>query len=437
MFSGSANDTLETFKEILSDIDSVQLSLGREAVSSQIISKIKNTMSDRHAAEKLFNELLKDFRADILPTIIEKWDELAVEEKEQLTRMNNFFCGLHYLVGLAECSDKTVSLWEASLSENESSHTSSSGTQRLIRTACKTFHHRGSQQCGTSTLFRSYMKQKGIFKLPLAQFIGNRFNILFYDAAGLQHHMVQFLQSVHGKNMNRLLQSVLDDLNNPILIAGYRALGLIDKIVTGPLWRRLEESSVSVLDMSYTYCQLKVKFDTWANDSSTLIDGSARCINDDVIHDDVWRALVRPDSSDTMTQELLQLLFNTFSVTTQRLLIDHLLDGIHHNVTDETIVQEIASVPTTNVSPERDFAVLDRYLREKPNAQLISLEAMFLFAHNKTSFWIAHLSSDERKEIFQAARKLAPEFKEKFKIRREEIERKHTRKGLKKIVVNS
>ena len=38
-------------------------------------------------------------------------------------------------------------------------------------------------------------------------------------------------------------------IKNQVFIAGYRALGLIDKIVTGPLWRRLEESYVSVLEM--------------------------------------------------------------------------------------------------------------------------------------------------------------------------------------------
>ena len=126
----------------------------------------------------------------------------------------------------------------------------------------------------------------------------------------LQRHMIEYLQKVHGKNANRLLESVLKDLTNPMLIAACRALGLIDKIVTGPLWRRLEASSISVLEMGYTHCQLKVKFDTWANDSSTLICGSARCIDDDVIHDDeVWHALIKPDSTDAMTQELLQLYF--------------------------------------------------------------------------------------------------------------------------------
>jgi len=65
-----------------------------------------------------------------------------------------------------------------------------------------------------------------------------------------------------------------------------------------------------------------------------------------------------------MTQKVLQLLFGAFSVTTQRLLLDHLPGGKYHCVVDPVIVHETASVPTTNVAPERDFAVLDRLIRE-------------------------------------------------------------------------
>ena len=76
--------------------------------------------------------------------------------------------------------------------------------------------------------------------------------------------MVKFIESVHGKNANRLLVSVLNDLKTP---SGCRALGLIDKIITGPLWRKLEESTTSVLIMGSTYCELKHKLDLWSSDS--------------------------------------------------------------------------------------------------------------------------------------------------------------------------
>ena len=159
--------------------------------------------------------------------------------------------------------------------------------------------------------------------------------------------MKEFIETVHGKQANRLLQCVLNDLTTPAYISGCRALGLIDKIITGPLWRKLEESSISVLEMGSFYCVIKEKFDLWCDDASALIEGSA-CIPDTEVHEDeVWKVLIQPDSTAAMTQELLQLLLRAFSVTTQRLLIDHLPGGIHHNVTDENIIAETASVPTT------------------------------------------------------------------------------------------
>ena len=429
VFSGSSCDTLETLKQILSDIDSVQSSLGQEAASGRILSKIKNTMSDRHSAEKLFNEMLQDYRGEILPEIIENWTMLSELEKNNMTRMNNFFCGLHYMVGLAECIEETIKLWEASFLEESCieapSSAGSSGTQRLIRTACKAFHHRGSP-FGSSHLFRSYLKERDIEKIPLAKFVGNRFNIIFYDGAGvyyLRDHMIQFIESVHGKKANRLLDCVLQDLKNPVFISGCRALGLVDKIVTGPLWRKLEKSSVSILDMGTAYCELKEKFDSWSKDASELIEGTARCILDVNIHiDSVWDSLTLSNDSDMQTQELLQLLFNTFSVTTKRLLVDHLPGGIYYNVTDEDLIKEACDVPTTNVSPERDFAVLDRYLQEKPNARTVALEATLMFSHNKTSTWIEQLSYSQREQLMKTARSLAPEFRAKFKARRQEIE---------------
>ena len=97
IFSGSSQTTL---KEILDDLDSVCAELGGsdERISSRIIAKMKNTMSDRHSAEKRFNELLFDYRTQVLPEVVEGWDNLVETEKDQITRMNNFYCGLHYLV---------------------------------------------------------------------------------------------------------------------------------------------------------------------------------------------------------------------------------------------------------------------------------------------------------------------------------------------------
>ena len=58
-------------------------------------------------------------------------------------------------------------------------------------------------------------------------FRGNRFNIIFYDAAGIYYLsslMMDYLKCSHGQ-LNRLLQAVLSDLSSPKYIAGCKALG--------------------------------------------------------------------------------------------------------------------------------------------------------------------------------------------------------------------
>ena len=74
---------------------------------------------------------------------------------------------------------------------------------------------------------------------------------------------------------------------------------------------------------------------------------------------------------------------------------------------------------------ERDFANLDRLQRDKPNANLITLEGMILFPNNKTLSWLNSLDSERKKYIFQSARQNAPEMLKLFQQRKETIKNKH------------
>ena len=55
-----------------------------------------------------------------------------------MTRMNNFFCGLHFLIALGDAAEATLKLWESVDLDNHKTN-ATSGTQRLICTACKAF----------------------------------------------------------------------------------------------------------------------------------------------------------------------------------------------------------------------------------------------------------------------------------------------------------
>ena len=353
--------------------------------------------------------------------------------------MNNFFCGLHFITGLADGAEAVLKQWEStvldpnagsrSLPENRGCQSSESGTQRLIRTVCKAFHKRGSEQAGYPVQFATYLRSKGIARVPLASFIGNRFNIIFYDAAGvyyLRDYIFEFFQTQD--TTNRLLRSVEADLCVPELIAGCKALGLIDKLVTGPLWRTLEDNSISILKMSDKYAEMERKFTAWSVDSSMLLTGDESLFGDSLVHrDEVLLQLLQPSAYDVLAQEVLQVIFAGFLCTTRRMLEDHLPGG-QYSDPDENIQAETTSVPKTNNISERDFAMLDRQVRLKPNATLIALEAVIMYANNQTQEWVEEQTTGDCERLFALARKKAKFIKKQFHSRRQLIEEQRVKK---------
>lgn len=83
--------------------------------------------------------------------------------------------------------------------------------------------------------------------------------------------------------------------------------------------------------------------------------------------------------------------------------------------------KEIESVPTTNVSPEWDFAILDRLLRDKPNATKVALESMMIYRANKTALWLQDKNPVDTRKLLKTARARVPDVKKMYKSREELI----------------
>ena len=128
MKAGGASDFKEILVNALSDINRTCQAVGKNGtdMSNRILASIKNTMSDRHIVEKKFNELLESYRAESLPDIVEGWKDFTPEQQLSFTHiiMNNFFCGLHFLVGLADTSAETLKIWKQLHIDEESESTS-------------------------------------------------------------------------------------------------------------------------------------------------------------------------------------------------------------------------------------------------------------------------------------------------------------------------
>ena len=295
---------------------------------------------------------------------------MTPEEQGSISTLNNFFCGMHLLVGMADVVSSVLLQWETMhFAESAAAHCtyvrkSKSGVVRLIRTACKALCRHGSEQSGVYQSFTSHLATNGIKRNPLASFRGNRFNILFYDAGAVYYIsdvVVSFFLDIW-RTPNQLLRAVYSDMQVPEYLAGCRALGLINKVVTGPLWRVLESSDISILEMNGYYQTLITNIDLWSLDASELLHGEAVLYPDfPPTEDAIWHHLIAPASSenDATTQEIIQLIFHAFSALLTRLVSDHLPGGVYDNPSAQLEV-ETGSAPNTNAISECDFAKLDR-----------------------------------------------------------------------------
>ena len=301
---------------------------------AELVTSIKSTMSDQGPTNATFNEQLAELRKELLPKVVEKWEDLSEDSKKSLEQMGNFYCKLHLLVNLGEEANKALKLFEHAATEGRNPlaflSSNESGSCRLTRTACEAFHPRGSQTAGVSEYFDVHLSENGV-ESKLVEFIGNRFNIIFYNSAAVFYHK-SHIQDFLFKwpSPNRLLQLVTKDTVEPVYLAGVRALGILDKIVTGPFFR-LTETATSVLDLNPHLKRMQECFEQWSMDASPLLEG-ATLFDEDIVpvhQDDIFDSLF-PEQSvqlETLTQEALEIIFNSWIILFERRAQDQLPGG--------------------------------------------------------------------------------------------------------------
>lgn len=439
MFSKSAQSTLDTFKSILKDIDT-HCNVGEiegtsNSIGSVILGKVKNTMSDRASTEKSFNVMLQQYRKEILPLVINNWGDLSTDERELCASMNNFYCGLHLLVGMADVAETALKKFEETYLENKDIgsatkpelkrfHKNESGTLRLLRTASKAFAMGGDEKNGVFSHWRTYLKPKKITN-RIVRFKHNRFNLIFQLGHSVFYHLYEirdFLANVHGTT-NTLLRAVYLDVKEPLFVAGCRCLGLISKFISAPLWRIIE-STGHILDMNTHYQTLIDFLDDMSKDATGFINGDSELFKEFIDKDSVLEKLIQPDDdTDKICVPMLQNICLSFGELLKRMVADHLPEGKFWVPSDD-LTRETRSAKKHNKLPEFVFGQLDHLMSYRPNATSLVNEAFIMYNHNKSREWLMGLSNEERYKAIEESRKEGRLFREQFKERLSEIEKK-------------
>lgn len=211
-------------------------------------------------------------------------------------------------------------------------------------------------------------------------------------------------------------------MNEKVYTSSLRALGIIDKIITGPFWRVFEKTG-NILDLNPVLLNMKLNLQDLSQDASPLLEGHLVFPEESVHKDEIYDSLFENTNDaifETYTQMALELAIGGMLLILERQAKDQLPGGIFYEPC-ETDQLRASAVPTTNTCSERDFAQLDVLMRLKPSASTTAYESIIMWTNNKTSTWLNSLSNCEKNSIINDARKSAPEIMELIKERQRSL----------------
>lgn len=436
MHNKAASTTMDTFKEILSDISNAceEMIINEDvSVGHAIISNIQSFMSDRAKVNISFTELLQQYKSEILSKIEKDWENLSNDQKLICSKVNNFFCALHLLVNMADCTSPILKKFEAVHANFESNivddsetdqesecyfSTSEAKTITLMRCCSKCFSCGGDEKCGTYAEFKVYCSSRDE-KVLFIPFRGNRFNIIFFIAEVVYYHretISTFLNNVHGIT-NNLHKIIAHLIQNPIYLAACKVLGLISKLITAPFWRIIEKN-LNILDLNTYFESLTIYLERQSKDALGFVNGDEYPFEESLIEkDNLYEKLVKPNAEvDTFAIQLAQLLFCGFHKLVSNALKEHLPGGTYSNPSEKLKEQSKSVVPHNKMS-ERVFGMLDNFISFRPNASTITNEAFIMFSFNKTAEWLDTLPEGEKSKMISKSisegRELRTQFKER------------------------
>ena len=58
--------------------------------------------------KKKINSVFQDYRVSVLPNVVENRDAMNEDIQSNFIKVNDFFCGLHFIVGLGEQTEASL-----------------------------------------------------------------------------------------------------------------------------------------------------------------------------------------------------------------------------------------------------------------------------------------------------------------------------------------
>ena len=211
-----------------------------------------------------------------------------------------------------------------------------------------------------------------------------------------------------GVQSNNLLKSVLHDLKVPQFLAGTKALGLISRLITGPLWCLIEDKQIHILDMNRIYSKLVDFLERECSPENLIefMEGKAFPFEGltELKRDAIYESLIAQWKHDDLVQLHLAVIIPALAKLANHIFKDHLPGGCWSEVT-EPMKEKSVGTQKHNEFAESVFGYLDNLLRKNPNISMITSEAFIMFSASKTDEWLQSKCEEEKLNLITAALK--------------------------------
>ena len=75
---------------------------------NQLVYKNKNLMQDRSSVMKNFAQEYETWRESVLPAVVDNWEDLDVQARENMAKVNDAYCLVHPILTFQEVADKAM-----------------------------------------------------------------------------------------------------------------------------------------------------------------------------------------------------------------------------------------------------------------------------------------------------------------------------------------
>ncbi|GFO14465.1 hypothetical protein PoB_004097000 [Plakobranchus ocellatus] len=394
-------------KRMLDELSDVYCGISdqeKDAVYKEM-SKINAVMSDRTSVMKSLNLKFGELRAQSLPD----------------ARTHFLYCNAHFLLGLSSAAELSLQKVEKRLSSLGRSQspafkffTSDGATLRLIRTSANALGFRGDEKSGCRQEWLAFcaLEQQGS---RITSFRSNRFNNTFENAAAVLFHRadIETFLSCYTSSTNRLLESILLDIQDKRIIALLAAMALVFIFITYRYWALLNSRSSSFYTFISKAKALKSAFSQLIADPNPLLNmtfqgvfGEDYANQDSSLRDAIFEASC---INKELTSEALRELLIAFDSVAEPQLSEFIYPtGPFHANLGADVIEQLKQFPVTNLVGEHAFGHLNYDITKRRNSTVHHRSSCQMLLWNSTVDWLSNQSKQQQEHLMTKARKIAP-----------------------------